>query len=96
MALTKSPSTSSYTLKKKKSRESMYGNNFKDPILDEDIFADISKTLEQYDLIKPRSKKNKVFAKLCSISVNFWDILGLLDICPCGTIHSIKPYISYN
>ncbi|KAJ3630996.1 hypothetical protein MTP99_012154 [Tenebrio molitor] len=97
MSLTKIPSSSS--LKKKKLRETIHispAYDIGDPVLDDDIFNDLSKTLQHYELTKSRSKKNKVFAKLYSISVNFWDILGLLDICPCGTIHSIKPYISYN
>lgn len=67
---------------------------------DEDIFSEISESLLSYELDNTKrkvvSRKNKVFVKLYSISVNFCDILGLLDIFPCGTIHSIKPYISYN
>lgn len=39
--------------------------------------------------------KKRVFIKIWKFAVNFCDILGLLDILPCGTIHSIKPYINY-
>lgn len=36
------------------------------------------------------------FAKrLWMVSVNMYDFMGLLDICPCGTLHSVRPYISY-
>lgn len=27
------------------------------------------------------------------VAVNLYDFLGLLDICPCGTLHPISPYI---
>ncbi|KAF2900634.1 hypothetical protein ILUMI_05547 [Ignelater luminosus] len=33
--------------------------------------------------------------RLWMVSVNMYDIMGLLDICPCGTLHSVRPYISY-
>lgn len=28
------------------------------------------------------------------IAVNLYDFMGLLDICPCGTLHPISPYIT--
>lgn len=63
---------------------------------DDDIFDDLAKCLQQYQTKKRRSKKKEVFAKFCCISVNFCDLLGLLDVVPFGTIHSIKPYITYS
>ncbi|KAK9730212.1 hypothetical protein QE152_g15410 [Popillia japonica] len=33
--------------------------------------------------------------RLWMFSVNIYDLMGLLDICPCATLHSIQPYISY-
>ncbi|KAF5289844.1 hypothetical protein FQR65_LT11730 [Abscondita terminalis] len=33
--------------------------------------------------------------RIWMVSINMYDIMGLLDICPCGTLHSIRPYISY-
>lgn len=39
--------------------------------------------------------KKMVLVPLWKFSVNVCDILGLLDIFPCGTIHSVKPYIHY-
>lgn len=94
MSVTKIPTTPSFLASKKKKTETI--PSMKDPFLDDELFIDLTKTLKHYEMNKSRKTKNKVFTKLYSISVNFWDILGLLDICPCGTIHSIKPYISYN
>lgn len=33
--------------------------------------------------------------KLWMFSVNIYDLMGLLDICPCATLHSTQPYITY-
>lgn len=33
--------------------------------------------------------------RLWMFSVNIYDLMGLLDICPCATLHSTQPYITY-
>lgn len=73
-----------------------YTPNTNKTLREDDIFDDLAKCLQQYQTKKPRSKKKEVFVKICCISVNFCDLLGLLDVVPFGTIHSIKPYITYN
>lgn len=50
---------------------------------------------------KKVSKKShclKCFVAKClwMVTVNMYDFMGLLDICPCATLHSTSPYISYN
>ncbi|KAH0813038.1 hypothetical protein GEV33_009752 [Tenebrio molitor] len=58
------------SLKKKKLRETIHispAYDIGDPVLDDDIFNDLSKTLQHYELTKSRSKKNKVFAKLAQM-----------------------------
>ena len=35
-----------------------------------------------------------VAKRLWMVSVNMYDFMGLLDICPCNTLHAIKPYVS--
>lgn len=37
-----------------------------------------------------------LFKRLWMITVNMYDFMGLLDICPCGTLHSTHPYITYS
>lgn len=32
--------------------------------------------------------------RIWMIAVNLYDFMGLLDICPCGTLHPISPYIA--
>lgn len=34
--------------------------------------------------------------KIWMVVVNLYDFMGLLDICPCGTLHPIAPYIESN
>ncbi|KAK4886855.1 hypothetical protein RN001_003126 [Aquatica leii] len=39
--------------------------------------------------------KSLLANRIWMVSLNMYDIMGLLDICPCGTLHSVRPYISY-
>lgn len=36
-----------------------------------------------------------ILRRIWMFSINMYDFMGLLDICPCGTLHPIRPYISY-
>lgn len=69
--------------------------NLEDEVVIDEI-AILENIMKPNNLEKERSRiKDVVFKNLWKFSVNFCDILGLLDIFPCSTIHSIKPYISY-
>lgn len=45
---------------------------------------------------KTKCVKCLFFKRLWMITVNMYDFMGLLDICPCGTLHSTHPYITYS
>lgn len=47
--------------------------------------------------VEMRKKKThyKIMKIFLMVSVNLYDLIGLLDMLPCGTLHSTKPYISY-
>lgn len=45
--------------------------------------------------VNPNRKGYKLAKVLLMITVNLYDFVGLLEMLPCGTLHSTKPYISY-
>lgn len=48
-------------------------------------------------MAEPNEKRfhSRIAKFLWMVSVNLYDFVGLLDLFPCGTLHSTKPYVSY-
>lgn len=36
-----------------------------------------------------------VLRRIWMFTINIYDFMGLLEICPCSTLHPIRPYMSY-
>lgn len=43
----------------------------------------------------PPKFHSKLAKVIWMVSVNLYDLVGLLELSPCGTLHSMKPYVSY-
>lgn len=66
-----------------------------------EMFQDMQDTPENLmtpdlSMIPDKPKLHKRIAKgLWMLTINFYDFVGLMELLPCGTLHSTKPYVSY-
>lgn len=63
------------------------------------ILMDCKMADGQLSCFKPAANTKRCYRciflrRVWMIAVNLYDFMGLLDICPCGTLHPISPYIT--